>query len=132
MRARTILFAIAILSLDQNFPNLFNPSTTIRYGLPNRSQVRLTVFNTLEQEVSELVQGERDAGYHGVKFDAQNLPSGVYFCRLQVRSVLREAEEESRALRRSRRADPLDSAVGRDSRDGAGNYTETQKLVVVR
>jgi hypothetical protein len=74
----------ATFRLDQNYPNPFNPSTTIRYGLPNRSRVSLTVFNTLGQSVAVLQNGEQEAGYHEVLFDAMNLASGVYFCRLQA------------------------------------------------
>jgi hypothetical protein len=70
--------------LAQNYPNPFNPSTTIRYGLPARSQVTLTIFNTLGQSVSTLMNGEQEAVYHDVKFNATNLSSGVYFYRLQA------------------------------------------------
>ena len=69
-------------ALMQSYPNPFNPSTTIRYALPVRSHVTLTVFNTLGQAVAELVNGDIDAGYHEVKFDARNLASGVYYYRL--------------------------------------------------
>ena len=71
-------------ALDQNYPNPFNPSTTIRYALPNRSKVTLTVFNLLGEEVAHLVEGEKEAGFHEVQFDADNLESGVYLCRLQA------------------------------------------------
>jgi hypothetical protein len=75
-------------SLMQNYPNPFNPSTTIRYGLPQRSQVTLTVYNTLGQSVSTLVNGDMEAGYHEVKFDGSGLSSGVYFYRMQAGSYV--------------------------------------------
>jgi hypothetical protein len=70
--------------LGQNYPNPFNPSTTIRYGLPHKSAVQLTVFNTLGQQVAQLVNGDMEAGYHEVRFDGKNLSSGVYFYRIQA------------------------------------------------
>jgi len=71
-------------ALLQNYPNPFNPSTTIRYGLRRKSTVQLSVYNTFGQQVALLAQGEREAGYHELKFDGSGLSSGVYFCRLQA------------------------------------------------
>ena len=70
--------------LSQNFPNPFNPSTTIRYGLPQRSHVILTVFNSLGQQVALLVNETQDAGYNEVHFDGSAMASGVYFYRVQA------------------------------------------------
>ena len=72
--------------LMQNFPNPFNPQTAIRYALPHRSHVMLAVCNMLGQQIATLLNGEIDAGYHFVQFDASNLASGVYFYRLQAGS----------------------------------------------
>lgn len=69
-------------ALSQNYPNPFNPSTTIRVALPDDAEVSLIVYNTLGQKVAELMNGTLSAGYHDVKFDASNLPSGLYIYRV--------------------------------------------------
>jgi ligand-binding sensor domain-containing protein len=73
-----------VTCLEQNFPNPFNPTTTIRYGLPNRSPVFLGVYNTLGQQVATLVNTEQEAGYHEVRLDVGSLSSGVYIYRMQA------------------------------------------------
>jgi hypothetical protein len=78
----------ASFALEQNYPNPFNPLTMICYSLPHRSHVALTVFNTLGQQVATLVNGEIEAGYHEVKFDAAGLASGVYLYRMQAGSYI--------------------------------------------
>jgi hypothetical protein len=70
-------------ALDQNFPNPFNPSTIIRYGLRSRSTVRLVIFNILGQKVDELVNGEQGEGYHAVTWNP-SVPSGAYFYRIEA------------------------------------------------
>jgi hypothetical protein len=75
-------------ALEQNYPNPFNPSTTITYALPDRSQTTLLVYNTLGQMVRELVNGEIEAGYHEVQFNASGLASGVYLYRMQARDFI--------------------------------------------
>lgn len=70
-------------ALGQNYPNPFNPSTVIRYELPAAGRVTLSVFTMLGQKVATLVDGDRPAGVHEVRFDATDLPSGVYLYRVQ-------------------------------------------------
>jgi hypothetical protein len=69
-------------SLDQNFPNPFNPSTIIRFRLPAAGPVRLVVYDLLGRAVATLVDAPRNAGRHEVLFDGAGLTSGVYICRL--------------------------------------------------
>ncbi|QQS35186.1 MAG: T9SS type A sorting domain-containing protein [Ignavibacteriales bacterium] len=72
--------------LAQNFPNPFNPTTTINYAIPQASNVTLKVYNMLGQEVKTLVNKFVEAGQHTVKFDAQDLNSGLYFYKLEAGS----------------------------------------------
>lgn len=74
--------------LLQNYPNPFNPSTTITYMLPVTSTVNLKVFNSIGEEVTELVNELQGAGEHKVTFDAKNLPSGIYIYRLSAGSFV--------------------------------------------
>jgi hypothetical protein len=71
-------------ALEQNYPNPWNPSTNIRYALPHTSIVTLTVYNTLGQQVAQLVNAQQQAGYHDVVFRGDGLASGVYFYRIQA------------------------------------------------
>jgi hypothetical protein len=71
-------------ALQQNYPNPFNPSTTIHYSTPRTSFVTLTVYNTLGQQVSQLVNEQQQAGYHDVVFRGDRLASGVYFYRIKA------------------------------------------------
>lgn len=70
-------------ALHQNFPNPFNPATTIRYDLPHDGHVKLTVYNLLGETVADLVNQPQSAGRYDVRFDASTLPSGMYFYRLE-------------------------------------------------
>jgi len=71
-------------NLSQNYPNPFNPSTTISFSLTLKSYVSLKVFDALGREVSILVSKELTAGSYSQQWNAGNLPSGVYFYRLQA------------------------------------------------
>ncbi|MGK9475331.1 putative Ig domain-containing protein [Melioribacter sp. OK-6-Me] len=70
--------------LLQNFPNPFNPTTTIKYAVPKEAHVKLTVYNVLGQEIAVLVNGLKSAGYHTVNFDASNLNTGMYIYKLEA------------------------------------------------
>ncbi len=74
--------------LSQNYPNPFNPTTKIQFTVPQEEQVKLVVFNSLGQEVKILVNEEKRQGSYEVSFDASNLPSGIYFYRLQAGSFI--------------------------------------------
>ncbi|MDZ7808765.1 MAG: T9SS type A sorting domain-containing protein [Gracilimonas sp.] len=73
-------------TLSQNYPNPFNPSTTISFSLPKAEMVRLDVFNLLGKRVSKLLDKSMPAGNHNVKFNASNLPSGIYIYRIEAGS----------------------------------------------
>lgn len=73
-------------SLVQNFPNPFNPSTTIKYALPAKSTVKVEVFSVLGEKVATLVTGEQPAGIHEITFNAAGLSSGIYFYRMMCGS----------------------------------------------
>lgn len=72
--------------LQQNFPNPFNPTTSIRYQLPSKDHVQLNVYDLRGQLVKSLVNEQQQAGYHTVNFDASELPSGIYIYRLVTRN----------------------------------------------
>ena len=91
--------------LAQNFPNPFNPTTMIRFGLPAASAVTLVVYNTLGEEIRTLVNDNLAAGYHVVAFDVSGFPSGLYFYRMRA-------------------ADP--------SASSGQSFVETKKLLLVR
>ena len=80
--------------LEQNFPNPFNPTTSIQYSIASMQFVELKIFNVLGQEIETLVNEEKPAGNYRVEFNAAELPSGVYFYRInagsfnQVRKML--------------------------------------------
>jgi hypothetical protein len=79
-------------SLSQNFPNPFNPSTTIQYSLVKSGMVSLKVYNVVGQEVVTLVNGHQEAGSYTLTFNAKeggaSLSNGVYFYRLDAGSFV--------------------------------------------
>ena len=76
------------ISLLNNYPNPFNPSTTIRYQLPSMMHIRVSVYNIIGQEVATLVNEIKDAGEYSVTFDASRLASGLYLYQLKAGSFV--------------------------------------------
>ena len=71
-------------SLEQNFPNPFNPSTTIEFSIPESGNVKLKVFNFLGEAVAVLMDEYMDTGSYKINFNASELPSGIYFYKIDV------------------------------------------------
>lgn len=71
------------IRLLQNYPNPFNPSTTISFELTSPEYIRLSVYTMLGQPVAMLAEGRREAGWYRIAFNADQLPSGIYFYRLE-------------------------------------------------
>ena len=72
------------MTLYANYPNPFNPTTTIRYALPSKNHVSMKIIDMLGREIVTLVDGEKPEGMYQVQFNASTLSSGMYFCRLQT------------------------------------------------
>lgn len=68
----------------RNYPNPFNPITTIRYTLKSAGNVKLTVYDRLGREIVLLFEGQQSEGEHSIEFNASTLPSGIYFYRLKT------------------------------------------------
>jgi hypothetical protein len=73
-----------VYSLEQNYPNPFNPSTTIKFAIPEVSNVKLTIYNSLGQKVAELVNSTLEAGSYTINWNASNVASGLYFYELST------------------------------------------------
>ena len=70
--------------LMQNYPNPFNPKTVISWQLPVGSNVEISIYNILGQKIETLLNKYMPAGYHEIKFNGQNLPSGIYLYRIEA------------------------------------------------
>ncbi|MBK7381225.1 MAG: T9SS type A sorting domain-containing protein [Ignavibacteriales bacterium] len=71
-------------SLKQNFPNPFNPSTDIKFSIPQSEFVNLTVYNLIGQKVAVLINENKSAGNYSYRFDASALPAGVYVAKISA------------------------------------------------
>jgi len=74
----------AAFQLTQNYPNPFNSSTTISYHMAKAGHIKITILNMLGQEMATLVNGHRVFGAYNIHWSGVNMPSGIYFCRMQA------------------------------------------------
>jgi hypothetical protein len=81
---RAGIVTVTEYALHGNYPNPFNPVTKIAFDLPEAGAVSLKVFDLMGREVAVLVNGEKPAGQHTISFDARDLPSGMYICRMSA------------------------------------------------
>ena len=75
-------------SLEQNYPNPFNPLTTINFSLPEASEVMLTIYNTLGQKITRLVNGKLESGRYSYQWNAKNFSSGTYLYELRTEKFI--------------------------------------------
>ena len=74
--------------LDQNYPNPWNPSTTIHYQVPSNTKVEIKLYNPIGREVETLVNGLQTAGEHEITLNGINLSSGVYYYQMKAGSFV--------------------------------------------
>jgi hypothetical protein len=79
---------IITYELFSNYPNPFNPSTTIKYSIPQSSIVVIKIFDVIGNEIETLVSEEKSVGTYEVNWNAINIPSGIYFYKLQAGSFI--------------------------------------------
>jgi hypothetical protein len=89
--------------LFQNYPNPFNPSTIIKYFIPSESYVRINIYNSIGQDVKELVSEVQHSGFHDLNFSSSSLSSGIYFY-----------------------------TVFANSTDGKQNFSNTKKMILLK
>ena len=77
-----------IIALYQNYPNPFNPSTVIGFSLPKATDVSLTIYNTLGQKVTELFNGNLEAGHYNYQWNASNITTGMYIYELRTENFV--------------------------------------------
>jgi len=79
--------------INNNYPNPFNPTTDIRFGLPEMSNVKLYIYNIMGQKVATLVDGSLNEGYHHAVWNADSkndnvIASGIYFCKIEAKGLV--------------------------------------------
>ncbi len=75
-------------NLIKNYPNPFNPSTTIEYQLPERMEIEVAIYNIKGEKFASLDRGLKKAGLHQIKFEGANLASGIYFCKIIAKNKI--------------------------------------------
>jgi hypothetical protein len=84
--------------LGQNYPNPFNPSTTIGYSISTQSNVRLSVYNSIGENIAELINANQNAGSYEINWDAGNFASGIYL--YSIEAIPADGSEYFRSVRK--------------------------------
>lgn len=87
------------IQLHGNYPNPFNPSTTIRYTIPFSGNVELLVYNILGQQVASVAASKQAAGVNTLNFEGHNLSSGIYFYKVRAKNVSSGETLDSKAAK---------------------------------
>jgi hypothetical protein len=74
-------------SMSQNFPNPFNPATTIKFSIPVSGYYKLRIYNIIGEQVAQLINRKMEPGHHEIRFDARHLSSGVYLYSLVGKNI---------------------------------------------
>ena len=83
----TLLEIPSTFVLEPAYPNPFNPITTLDYSLPKESNIELFIYNISGEKIIELYKGQKQAGYHSQDWNAEGLPSGIYFVKLNAENI---------------------------------------------
>lgn len=73
-----------LFKIEQNYPNPFNPATQIQYTVEKQAHVKIKIYDLLGNEIQQLVNEKKEAGLYSIKWQAENFPSAVYFCRIEA------------------------------------------------
>ncbi|MCB9206436.1 MAG: T9SS type A sorting domain-containing protein [Ignavibacteriales bacterium] len=68
--------------MNQNYPNPFNPTTVLSFNIPEKSHIKLNIYDNIGNKISTLVNSNMDIGLHEINFNASNLSSGIYYYQL--------------------------------------------------
>lgn len=85
-------------SLNQNYPNPFNPTTNISFSTQTTAFVKISVYDVLGNEIAEILNEKKNSGYYNYIFDGKNLPSGVYYYKIELTTSALKSFSQTRKM----------------------------------